>query len=308
MDLQQTLTSNMKDYRKFILAADVGGTNTRFAVVGIGSSVGILLSHSFKTKWIHFYTKVSEIVEKIRKTYGIELKDISIGASGIVKNNSVNLTNIKRKISVDGILKETPIKNVLLMNDFETAGYGINAIDKGKDVKLLIGPGTGLGKAVLVWNNGYFPLPSEGGHAELVYHKEEKKLVSFIKKKRKKEFLEWEDVLSGRGVEDINEFLTKKKIRAPKVIDKAVFELFSKYFARCCRNFALEVSCSKIYVIGGVAQHHPEILKGVFRKEFEKGTFRSYLKSVKVELIKDELLGLYGAGYAWKMKKGENIK
>jgi glucokinase len=304
MDLQQTLTSNIKKYRQFILSADIGGTNTRFGIMGIGNNTAELLAkYSFKTKWIHFCTKVVEIVENAKKTYGIELSGLSAGAAGKIENNEAMLTNIDRKISSEEILRETPIKNVILMNDFEASAYGVNSFDLGKETTLVIGAGTGLGKAVLVRKeNFYTPLASEGGHAEMPFYEEDKKLLKFIMKKRKLERLTWEDLLSGRGLEDINEFLTKKQTPAPRINNAESFEIFSKFFGRCCRNFALEVLCQKIYVTGAIALNHPEIIRKMFRKELEKGVFRHYLKGIKVEIITDENIGLLGAGYAWLMQ------
>lgn len=69
----------------------------------------------------------------------------------------------------------------MLINDFMAAGYGVASLMKSQStqifggipyengVKIVIGPGTGLGEAILIWDKtkqNYEPFPSEGGHAD----------------------------------------------------------------------------------------------------------------------------------------------
>jgi len=89
------------------------------------------------------------------------------------------MTNLRWKID-GGILEKTfDIQSVRVMNDFEAIGYGIHELEESDLLPLnncsknptgpisLIGPGTGLGEALLFWNSSlsqYEVHSSEGSH------------------------------------------------------------------------------------------------------------------------------------------------
>ena len=75
----------------------------------------------------------------------------------------------------------------------------------------VVGAGTGFGKSIIYYNkdvNAFFPIPSEGGHADLpLLNKKELSLAEHIKKEKNIRFnLRYEDVLSGKGLENIYRF------------------------------------------------------------------------------------------------------
>lgn len=93
------------------------------------------------------------------------------------------MTNIKHWNPVDGsALSQTfDIPNFTLLNDFAAAGHGIlnlkekdyirlnDAIPVEGGVKVVIGPGTGLGQGFLTkseFSPHYEVFPCEGGHVE----------------------------------------------------------------------------------------------------------------------------------------------
>jgi len=72
-------------------------------------------------------------------------------------------------------------------------------------IMTVIGAGTGLGKVKLAYDSTlkkYVDVPSESGHMSLTIEGEEElRLTRFILKKRGIEEVEFEDILSGRGIE-----------------------------------------------------------------------------------------------------------
>lgn len=125
-----------------------------------------------------------------------------IGIAGEVKNNRVNTTNIPHWAESDGALisKSLKIPSFTFINDFKAAGYGICLInkthyeklndvegDKG-GVKVVMGPGTGLGQGILVksaFSPCYEVFPSEGGHVDFPARSDEdwrlvKHAINFI--------------------------------------------------------------------------------------------------------------------------------
>ena len=95
----------------------------------------------------------------------------------------VELTNVPHWPMVDGrsLSQTLEIPDFILINDFAAAGYGVLTL-RERDyirmtdvypqegaVKIVVGPGTGLGQGLLCKGHGskyYDIFPSEGGHVE----------------------------------------------------------------------------------------------------------------------------------------------
>lgn len=199
--------------------------------------------------------------------------------------------------------------------------------------RAVIGAGTGLGKSILVYNKTlklFIPLHSEGGHSDFpATNAYELELVDFIKKLRNiKENVTYEEVLSGRGLEAIYLFLKEKnrfkESKYTKIIDeqedkaeyiskyrdvdetcRKVFRLFSKFYGRCVKNFALEtMAVGGIFIAGGIASKNKEIFTSKhFTDEFEN-TYRrkKVLSRIPVYVIVNYDVSLYGTCFAALLK------
>lgn len=275
---------NKNNYDSFILGGDIGGTNTNLGIFGIKNKFPkLLVSFHFKSKRLKdLYSAIDETMKFVLKNYKIKITKCCLGVAGALsyKRDYVHLTNANLDFSVKVSTKKLGLKNILLINDFEAVGYGINMLNKediaiikeGKKVAkapiLVIGAGTGLGKTLLIHNekyNLYMPLPSEVHHSDFAAQTEfELKLVNFIKKHRKiKQNIINGEILSGQGLTNIYLFLRKnkefKKTGYTKEIDnsginpesiskyrkidntcKKTFEIFKATYARLARNFALD--------------------------------------------------------------------
>jgi len=333
-----------KKFPFYIMGLDVGGTNTNIAVAGVKDikNMKILFSLDFKTQELNSLTPaVNETLDYAYREYNIIVKHACIGAAGVVSssNDYVDLTHVKWNISSKTLVKETPLEKVFIINDFQAVGYGINLLDLEKDVfkvrtcnrktseetKAVIGAGTGLGKCILVYNkkcNMFIPLPSEGGHSDFpVQNNYEMMLVEFIKKIRKNSKpVNYEELISGRGIENIYLFLRDKKefpeskyteeidhsndktplISKYRNVDetcKEVFRLFTKFYGRCVKNFILEtMATGGLYIGGGIAAKNKEIFSSnEFFEEFENTYQRSTLiKNIPVYVILNYKISLYG--------------
>jgi len=195
-----------------------------------------------------------------------------------------------------------------------------------KQTKAIIGAGTGLGKSILVYdqkNNIYKPIPSEGGHADFsIYNDFEQKIVNFVKKLRNIEQpLTYEELLSGRGLESIYSYFRvsdkfkesnyTKEIDASKhkaaLISKyrnqdetcsETFKIFTKFYGRCAKNFALDcLAKGGLYIAGGIASKNVDIFSTEeFLNEFENAyRKKEILKQIPIYIIKNYDVSLYGA-------------
>lgn len=328
--------------KKYILTADIGGTKSRFAVVEIKKTKPhCVCKISIKSNTIKsFAATINTILKQIKEKHDISITTGSFAVAGQVsaKKDFVKITNLTPNIDKKEILKKTPLKKIFLFNDFEAIGYAISHIPKKYIVKIntakakkgniaIIGAGTGLGKAFLIWNKAekkYTALPSEGGHGDFAAQtQQECDLCTFIKKQkgRKNTNVEIEDLVSGKGITNIYKFLrATKKYKAtqytkeieknkydPKLISKYknkdrlckhTFELFARFYARVAKNSALQIlATGGVYIVGKLSAQNIDIFtQKSFLDEFYKSyKFKTFLKQIPVFVVKDYKLGLYGA-------------
>lgn len=97
-----------------------------------------------------------------------------------------------------------------------------------------------------------------------------------------------------RPVETI--FKTKKLNKA----SQETINLFIRLFARCCRNFALDVLPTKgVFISGGIAAKNHDVFSKAFIKSFiSHDSCKSILKNTHLSLIKNEMAGILGAASA----------
>ena len=337
------------EYDKFVMGVDIGGTNTTIGIGGIKElNLKLLLSLKFKTQEIDsLIPLINESNEYVKIKYEILIDTACIGLAGVVlpSCNKVKLTNAKLTVDSNEIIKNTKLSSVHIINDFQAIGYGLNFLDendkndililkenkmaKDRSTKAVIGAGTGFGKCILFYDsriNGYIPIASEGGHSDFpVYNEFERNLINFIKKEKNIENpLSYEELLSGRGIISIYEYLKdiKKytatdyseeienskdkasvisKYRKHDKLCKETFRLFVKYCGRCAKNFALEtLPMGGLYIAGGISSKNQDIFEEKdFYNEFENAYQRKdMLKNIPIYLIVNYDVSLYGACYA----------
>ncbi len=252
-----------KTYDSFILAGDIGGTNTSLGIFGVKNShPSLLVSFHFKSwELMALHDAVNEALAYPKDNYKINITKACFAVAGVLSADGgyAQITNAKWDASRKILLKKTNLKKIALINDFEAVGYGINMLAK-KDVMaiknakaipkapiLVIGAGTGLGKTTLVYDShqkAYKPIPSEAGHSDFAAQsKLDFELVDFIRKHKRAKSVSYEQVLSGQGLGNIYLFLRKNKkfsaTKYTKEIDKSKMlpELISKYrkIDRTCR-------------------------------------------------------------------------
>lgn len=337
-----------KNYNKktegktLVLVADIGGTNTTFAVLQKQKDrLKLLFSLHFKSQEItDFAETVDEVLSCIKGKYEITVSSACFAGAGPVseKNDFCKITHLPWDIDAGNVLKKTALKKVIIINDFEAVAYGIGAlpphsimqVKKGKISKrnlpqAVLGAGTDLGKAILLWNaekKRYIPIASEGGHANLaVVNSEELKLLEFIKTKQEADDVTWGDVLSGRGISSIYRFLDETRYYTlteqaaeikeanynPALIAKHrnhddrckdTMAMFLCFYARCAKSLALDIlAFGGVYLAGGIAAKNPAIFKQkIFQEEFVNNhKQRELLEQIPVFVVADYNVSLYGA-------------
>lgn len=330
-----------------MLVADIGGTHCNFALFE-KERVKHLFSLEFKSRDItNFVDVVKQVLDHLNKKYSVRVKNACFAPAGIVSRDhkTGTITNLKWGINSREIIKKTPLTSVYLINDFEAIAFGIDAVKRSDIVQInkkkpvpfapraLLGAGTGLGKNILIYDKilrRYLPIPCEGGHGNLpIVNEEEFALLKFIQRRNKNSTVSWESVLSGRGIQTIYQFLEGKnnsKIQKeikdsgydPELISKykekdplcrKTFEWFTRFYARCSKNLALEsLGLNGVYIAGGIAAKNLSIFRmKMFMQEFlQTDRLGRVLENVPIYVIKNYNVSLYGAVVAAMLhKKGK---
>lgn len=301
----------MKKYSEYVLAGDIGGTNTNLGIFRIKKNKPMLVfSKRFKSNELKSIIPAIKKIIKYANNKGIKIKKACLAVAGPVSANRdfCNLTYVKWNVNTKEILKKNSLETFLI-NDFEAIGYGINLIDKKdileigknrkplpKTTKAIIGAGTGLGKCILAYNDkdkDYIPVASEGGFSDFPVHNEfELQLLKFTKNRKKiKEPISCEESISGKGIESIYLFLrntkkfntTKYTNEIDKAKDKAPLIMKYKKKDKTCREtFNLYVKfyarCAKNFVLDSLARGGLYITGGIAPKNKEILTNKKFIK------------------------------
>jgi len=329
-----------------ILSADIGGTKTLVELCQIDQS-----QHQSIKKEKFVSAKFSQF-EAILKKFLSDSPPIDAACFAIAgpvnstKNyQTAKVTNLPWQLNSHAIGQNFKIGNVTFINDFQAMGYAIEHLSntdidvlqtgtpQPHGVRAVIGAGTGLGEAILVYQNAnYEVLPSEGGHQDFAVNSTlELELYEYLAKQYA--HVSYERILSGQGLLNIFRFLLNKTENinaaqshqqimesedpAASISSAAISQqsplavqalsLFMKIYGAQAGNLALTcLPTAGIYVTGGIASKNLAFLKNSeFLISFNnKGRMQNLLESIPVSIVTNTDAGLIGArAFAKKMVK-----
>ena len=338
-----------------LLVGDIGGTNTRLALYNIDGAVpqpaGDLRTYSSQA-----FTGLTAIVDTFLKETGATCDQAVFGVAGPVDKakGESQITNLPWLISVKDLKAALKIERVSLLNDVESLSYGLalpsgmkepnelyqlnrnfdgaTGIPSGN--KALIAPGTGLGEAILVYDDfggkgHYVVSATEGGHTDFASRSTfEAGLLRYLQDKFWHDsygHISYERVISGQGIKHIYDYI-KESNGTPenpdvarrlslgeetpnKIISEAALShsselcmsaltTFVSILGAECGNMALKtLAFGGVYLGGGIPPKIVEKLKdGSFIAAFlNKGRFASTLIKIPVYVILKDEPGLFGA-------------
>jgi glucokinase len=305
------------------LVADIGGTNARFALADLET---LELSEIHRVRCAE-HPNLSEAFEDYVGRLPKIPDRAAIAVAAPVTGADISLTNSTWSFSEPELRRKIGLRHVHVLNDFEALalslphlrGDGLRQIGGEAPIvhaaKAVLGPGTGLGVAGLVWSGErWIALPGEGGHVSLGATDERQlALLERIRKGRAR--LSAERVLSGPGLAELyqavgaarghnvaelqpNDVLVLGSSGEDEVAAEAL-DLFVTWLGRFAGDTALLLGArGGVYLGGGIA---PKIVAklaaGEFRQAFEdKGRMAAYLEPIPVYVITAEFATLKGAG------------
>ncbi len=306
------------------LSGDVGGTNSRLAVLENGR---IVFSRQYPSRHM---SGLEEALLRFQEDLGSPLpEEASFAIAGVVEDQQVQATNIPWSVSARNLKKQLGFKRVVLLNDFEAAAWGILALDPDDLVRLgggapdprgpkaILGAGTGLGQALIIpcGNGKYKVVPTEGGHVDFAPNTEEQiGLLRFLKGRM--EHVSVEQILSGPGLINIYRYLSsrtgttqvnlspeeisRRALEDPAGTEAQALRIFVQVYGAEAGNLALKcLARGGVYVAGGIApQILPALREWGFRRFFEaKGRMKKVLQDIPTWVVTNTDLGLIGAAY-----------
>jgi glucokinase len=234
-----------------IAVGDIGGTHSRLILIEVSNDSFIekksesLSSKSFPS----FRSILHQFLD------GETLPKFGIFAiAGVCRGHSAKFVNMGWTPDEDysnEIEKEFGIGKVIFLNDFEAAGLGCLELKSSdyyqinseiepiaRERIVVMGPGTGLGEALLVWNGQHYTAwPGEGGHSDFAPHDEEqwrfaKFMMNLVQTSddyahfRPCEGVSQEVCMAGVGAFHIYEFYRQE---FPELIDSTFEELWQSH-------------------------------------------------------------------------------
>jgi glucokinase len=308
---------------RLALLGDIGGTNSRFGLVELGAmevrDVEVLKNDSFNG--------LEDAISHYLSKRGItSLAAAAVDVAAPVDREVITLTNRDWTFSAESLRQAARARRFRLLNDFEALAWSLPHIAAGDLVqiggtlqdkpllKVVLGPGTGLGMAALapLPGGGWMPIPGELGHTTLpVVTAEELALKDKIRGKDR--FAEAEDVLTGPGFLDLYKAVAKQpKHATPEAVLQAglaggdadaekALDHFMTFLARISGDAAMALQArGGVYLAGGIAPsiaHKLQLPK--YRAVFEdKGRIAEVMKHIPWFVITDRFPAFKGCAAA----------
>ncbi|MFL6652660.1 MAG: glucokinase [Sulfurifustaceae bacterium] len=321
-----------------VLAGDIGGTKVLLQLAELDrSSYRVIAERRFESA---SHTGLLPLVREFLRSVGLMAPPAAacFGVAGPITGaptrQMARVTNLPWIVESEPIAQELGIARVRLINDFQAVGYGIETLSAEQLVVLqaatrepaapcaVIGAGTGLGQALLVWQDDHYEsVATEGGHADFAPTDQiQVELLRYLSERYGR--VSYERVLSGPGLVNLYSFfssrgqparsdllaaedapaaITAAGLAASDQAAAAALRLFVKIYGAHAGNVALGyLARGGVFIAGGIA---PKILTalqdGTFIRAFaDKGRMGALLGAMPVGVITNERVGLLGAALA----------
>jgi glucokinase len=289
-----------------VLLIDIGGTNLRYAYAD-GDLSSLKDTNKIKLSCIKGFNDIlANLIE------GKNIDNLVISVAGPKINGSITMTNRDFSINEKDIQESFNFQTCHLLNDWESIGHSLAAYED-KDISLIkdgsefnnnsffIGPGTGLGAALLIGDDKV--TPTEIGNTTGLT----KTLLKNYFIENDDHFRTLEDVLSGKAISSIYEYKTGVRMTSEDIVARygsndmanLVIDGFIKSLAETISDMALTfISGRGVYIAGGLIRSIFKIMdKDKFVEYFygdKKLVHLQILEMVKIGIVEKEHACLHG--------------
>ncbi len=305
------------------LIADIGATNTRFALAEDGAVTRRRLFASEE------FASLSDAIEAYlaAETPSAKPTLAVLAVAAPVTGDRVALTNHPWTFSIEDTRRHFGFRQLRVINDFAANALAVpqltehdyTQVGEGAPIKSapigIIGPGSGLGVSILVPNEtgGFITVQGEGGHVSMAAADERETAVLELMRRRF-DHVSAERFLSGPGLVNLYNALSElsgehaASLTAAQITDPGVDHeiphareataMFCAMLGTVAGNLALTIGGrGGIYIAGGIVPKlGPTFGQSRFRSRFEaKGRFQTYLAAIPTYVITHHAPALLGA-------------
>lgn len=337
----------MSDRNTLALVADIGGTNARFALTDL-TSPNVELHEAQSLRNADF-ASVQHAVEDYLSGIGCKPKHAALAVACPVGQDEIRLTNRAWSFSRRELQRRLGLESLRMINDFGAVAWAVPSLEADGMITLygdtgaplrgpvtVMGPGTGLGVALLVGSHehGWHAVETEGGHTSFApIGDEERAITTWLTAQHGR--TSTERLLCGKGLSEIDAVLRgasavlpsqvplpgeasllNPNLREPADIVTAALEghdvAARRTLARFCAvlgsvagDCALIHGARTVVIAGGIVPRFVPFLRAsAFRERFlAKGRMAALLESVPIHVITHPHPGLLGAATALRAKE-----
>ncbi len=312
------------------LLADIGGTTSRLAFASAGGRPERIVTVANDS-----VASPEAMIAQCLDGAASRPRAAVLAIAGPVDGDEIALTNRSWRFRLSDLSQRFGLR-FRALNDFEALAWGLPLLSDGDiraigapagkphGVKVVVGPGTGLGVAALVPIGGsrggsWHVVASEGGHASFGPVARDEEPV-FARLSAEVGLISAEHLLSGPGLARLHRAVNPGVMKlSPEMIltqaraghreARRTVALFVRLLGRFAGDMALIFKASGgVYVAGGVAMGLGALLdERLFRAAFEAHPpLQGLLAAIPTSLITCEQPGLLGcAAFASRMANGE---
>ncbi len=312
------------------LAADVGGTHARIGLVSQHPDgmhpVTVLQYHRYAcAEWPSLTAVLKDFVSHLGST--VHVDQCAVASAGYVLGDAIVNDNLPWPVSIRDIRDSLGIERLAVINDFEAVAYATQFLAQADTTPvieaelplspgpvLVMGPGTGLGSAVLLPGHPHATvLATEAGQIALSPGNErEIEILRLLSKDRT--YVSFEHALSGPGLlnlyralctlRDIPTTLTKPSEVTCAALDHSneaaveALDVFCGLLGSFVGDLTLLYGArGGVFLAGGILPQIREVLLAsrFSQRFFNKGVMRAFLQQVPVRLMEHGQLGVIGA-------------
>lgn len=312
-----------------LLAADVGGTHARVGLLSRrpdgASPVTVLRYQRYAcAEWPSLTAVLQHFVTYLDAPAAID--QCVVASAGYVLDDAIVNDNLVWPVSVSEIRESLALDRLAVINDFEAVAWATQflaetdtlpvidaAVPRQRGPALVMGPGTGLGSAVLLPGQPHASvLATEAGQIALAPGTErEIEILRLFARERS--HVSFEHALSGPGLRNLYRAISTLR-GTPAVLDEPnaithaalmrsdpaaeeALEVFCGLLGSFVGDLVLLYGARIVFLAGGfLPQIRSLLLAGGFRERFfNKGVMRPFLQQVPVRLMEHGQHGVIGA-------------
>ena len=297
------------------LVADIGGSKSRFALAHSAGAVERMLVIENDT-----VADLDTAVARYLDETGARPRAATLAVAGPIDGEEVALTNRAWRFRRREFAKRFGLSQLRVVNDFEAIAWALPRLGAAQTrplgkpvaartgVKVVLGPGTGLGVAALLpADRRWHVVASEGGHASFGPQAADE-IEVFTRLREECGTVSAEAVLSGPGLVRLARALDPRAacheaetIAASALAREPSAQAAARLFVRLLGRFAGDLALTfkalgGVYIAGGVASGLGPLLdEPQFRAAFEAHPpYQRLLEAIPTLLITCEEPGLIG--------------